>query len=46
MEGETARRTAVYFGVHEDSSTVSTQQKTDYGELRKRSNVTRIAWLF
>ncbi|MDR1234163.1 MAG: hypothetical protein LBJ92_03410 [Holosporales bacterium] len=39
MEGETARRTAVYLSVHEDLSTVSTQQKNDCGELGKRSIV-------
>ncbi|MDR1233974.1 MAG: palindromic element RPE1 domain-containing protein [Holosporales bacterium] len=31
MTGETERRTAAYFNVREDSSTGSTQQKTDYG---------------
>jgi DNA ligase (NAD+) len=38
MKGEPARRTGVYLGVHEDLSTGSTQQKTDYEELGKRSN--------
>jgi tRNA (guanine37-N1)-methyltransferase len=38
MEGETARRTAVYLSVYEDSSTESTQQKADYKELRERSS--------
>ncbi|MDR1234086.1 MAG: RpiB/LacA/LacB family sugar-phosphate isomerase [Holosporales bacterium] len=37
MEGDPARRTGVYFGVHEDLSTGSTQQKADYGEMRNRS---------
>jgi RPE1 domain-containing protein len=37
MEGDTEHRTAVYFDVHEDSSTVSTSQKTDYEEFRERS---------
>ncbi|MDR1233593.1 MAG: aspartate--tRNA ligase [Holosporales bacterium] len=37
MEGDPARRTGVYLGVHEDSSTGSTQQKTGCGELGKRS---------
>jgi 2-C-methyl-D-erythritol 4-phosphate cytidylyltransferase/2-C-methyl-D-erythritol 2,4-cyclodiphosphate synthase len=43
MEGDPERRTGVYFGVHQGdeykySSTVSTQQKTDYGEFGKKSN--------
>ncbi|MDR1233687.1 MAG: UDP-N-acetylglucosamine--N-acetylmuramyl-(pentapeptide) pyrophosphoryl-undecaprenol N-acetylglucosamine transferase [Holosporales bacterium] len=37
MKGEPARRTGVYFGVHEDSSTVSTKQKTGCGEFGERS---------
>jgi hypothetical protein len=37
MEGDPARRTGVYFGVHEDLSTGSTQQKTDCGEFGKKS---------
>jgi excinuclease ABC subunit C len=44
MEGEMARRTAVYSGVHQGdeckySSRGSTQQKAGYGELGKRSDV-------
>ncbi|MDR1233948.1 MAG: hypothetical protein LBJ92_02270 [Holosporales bacterium] len=37
MEGEPARRTGVYFDVHEDLSTELTRQEVDYGELRKKS---------
>ncbi|MDR1233747.1 MAG: hypothetical protein LBJ92_01170 [Holosporales bacterium] len=43
MEGEPARRTGVYFGVHEDLSTGSTKQKTGYGEFGKRSNGRKLA---
>ncbi|MDR1233843.1 MAG: DNA gyrase subunit A [Holosporales bacterium] len=38
MRGDTEHRTAAYSDVREDSSTVSTKQKTDYEELGKRSN--------
>ncbi|MDR1234039.1 MAG: hypothetical protein LBJ92_02755 [Holosporales bacterium] len=37
MGGDMERRTAVYSIVHEDSSTVSTKQKTYYGEFEKGS---------
>jgi transcription-repair coupling factor (superfamily II helicase) len=38
MEGDPARRSAVYLNVHEDLSTESTRQKTDYGGVGKRAN--------
>ncbi|MDR1233679.1 MAG: palindromic element RPE1 domain-containing protein [Holosporales bacterium] len=37
MEGDTERRTAAYLSVHEDSSTESTHQEAECGELRKNS---------
>ncbi|MDR1233949.1 MAG: GTPase ObgE [Holosporales bacterium] len=39
LEGNTARRPAVYFDVHEDLSTGLTYQETGYGEFGERSIV-------
>ncbi|MDR1333242.1 MAG: glutamate--tRNA ligase [Holosporales bacterium] len=40
MEGDTERRSGVYKEVHEHSSTGSTQQETDYGELGRGGRAT------
>ncbi|MDR1233673.1 MAG: palindromic element RPE1 domain-containing protein [Holosporales bacterium] len=37
LEGDTEHRTAAYLSVREDSSTESTHQEAECGELRKSS---------
>ncbi|MDR1333088.1 MAG: 23S rRNA (adenine(2503)-C(2))-methyltransferase RlmN [Holosporales bacterium] len=44
--GDTERRSGVYIGVHEHSSTGSTQQETDYGGLSEgKSTLTNVVFM-